>query len=471
MNYRKLATNALVAFSAQGISLAVSFVMSLLVPKVLGVASYGYWQLFVFYVSYSGFFHFGLNDGVYLVEGGKTRKEIDKVVVNSQFRVAVWMQIVIGIATCLLSVAMALEEERVFIIFAFSLYTVISNLQLYLGYVFQAMNETKLFSFSTILDRFIFLVPLLACIALCVSDFKPFVILYCFSRFCAFIYCCWHARDFLKAGTFGCGKSVRLAFSSIKVGFGLMLANVANILILGIARASVDCAWGIEAFGNVSFSLSMVNFFTSFVSQASMVLFPALRQGSEDERRAFYQGIRDAMEIFFPGIYLLYFPIVALLSAWLPQYAASMGYFALLLPVCVFNTKMDICCTTYFKVLRKERLLLAVNLATVAGSGFFSLIGVYCLVSIEAVLIGAVACVVLRSLWSERYLNKRLHAHPMHSPLQEVALTVVFIVLALCAPTSIAILGYLVLYIGFLILNRDVVFNSLRRVKTIFGRR
>lgn len=49
MNYKKLVTNALVAFSAQGISLVVSFVMSLLVPKVLGVASYGYWQLFIFY--------------------------------------------------------------------------------------------------------------------------------------------------------------------------------------------------------------------------------------------------------------------------------------------------------------------------------------------------------------------------------------------------------------------------------------
>lgn len=147
MNYKKLVTNALVAFSAQGISLVVSFVMSLLVPKILGVASYGYWQLFIFYVGYSGFFHFGLNDGVYLVEGGKARNEINKVVINSQFRVAVCLQVAIGVLVCLLSSVMAPEEERAFVIYAFSLYTVISNLQLYLGYVFQAMNETKLFFF------------------------------------------------------------------------------------------------------------------------------------------------------------------------------------------------------------------------------------------------------------------------------------------------------------------------------------
>ena len=471
MNYKKLVTNALVAFSAQGISLVVSFVMSLLVPKVLGVTSYGYWQLFIFYAGYSGFFHFGLNDGVYLVEGGKTRNEINKVVINSQFRAAVWLQLIVGIAFCLFSVMITPEEERAFVIYAFSLYTVISNLQLYLGYVFQAMNETKLFSFSTMLDKLIFLVPLVIFVVLRVSDFRPYIILYCFSRLCALVYCCWHSRDFFKSGALSLQKSVTLTASSIKIGFGLMLANVANILILGIARALVDCAWGIEAFGSVSFSLSMVNFFTSFVSQASMVLFPALRQGSEDERRSFYQGIRDAMEVFFPAIYLFYFPMVTLLSIWLPQYAASMGYFTLLLPVCVFNTKMDICCTTYFKVLRKEKLLLAVNLVTVLGSAIFSLIGVYCFGSIEAVLIGAVACIVLRSFCSERYLNKCLHTPPKHNPLQEVVLTFAFVTFTLWTPVFISIFGYLLLYSGFLILNRDVVCSSYRRLKAVFGRR
>lgn len=308
MNYKKLVTNALVAFSAQGISLVVSFVMSLLVPKVLGVTSYGYWQLFIFYAGYSGFFHFGLNDGVYLVEGGKTRNEINKVAINSQFRVAVLLQVLVGIAFCILSIMITPEEERAFVIYAFSLYTVISNLQLYLGYVFQAMNETRLFSFSTMLDRLVFLVPLIIFVVLRLSDFRPYIILYCLSRFCALVYCCWHSREFFKAGVLDLKNSIRLAASSIKIGFGLMLANVANILILGIARALVDCAWGIEAFGNVSFSLSIVNFFTSFVSQASMVLFPALMQGSEDERRSFYQGIRDSDGGVFPSNLLVLFP-------------------------------------------------------------------------------------------------------------------------------------------------------------------
>ena len=58
MNIRSLAGNAAVAFAAQGVSLLASVAMSLIVPKVLGVTTYGYWQLFVFYTSYSGLFRF-----------------------------------------------------------------------------------------------------------------------------------------------------------------------------------------------------------------------------------------------------------------------------------------------------------------------------------------------------------------------------------------------------------------------------
>lgn len=52
MNYSSIARNTMIAFAAQFISLSVSVVMSLLVPKIVGVADYGYWQLFMFYTTY-----------------------------------------------------------------------------------------------------------------------------------------------------------------------------------------------------------------------------------------------------------------------------------------------------------------------------------------------------------------------------------------------------------------------------------
>lgn len=445
----------------------VSVVMSLVVPKVLGVEEYGYWQLFVFYSNYAGFFHLGLNDGVYLLNGGRPRNEIDKSSIGSQFKFELTFQLSLGALLTGFSVLSAPEAERTFVLFAFAVYMVVCNLASYLGYVFQAMNETRLFSFSVVLDRLSFFAPLLIMVVLRVADFRPYVVAYLVSKTISLIWCCAEARDILLAPAFGVAKSVRESITSIRVGFKLMVANVADMLILGVARALVDAAWGIEIFGRVSFSLALVNFFITFVTQASMVLFPALRQSGEEERRTVYRGMRDAMEVAFPAVYAFYFPMAWLLSAWLPQYTESMRWLAVLLPVCVFNTKMDVCCTTYFKVLRQERTLLAVNVATVAASATTSLVGVFALGSLEAVLIAAVCCIAVRSAWSELRLDREMGVGRSPMLVPELLLTSAFVALAMLLPGAWAFFVYCILYGVYLVVNRGEVSSVVARVRKI----
>lgn len=471
MNIRLLAGNAAVAFTAQGISLLVSVVMSLVVPKVLGVTTYGYWQLFVFYTSYSGLFQFGLNDGVYLVEGGKTRDQINKKAVNSQFSFGVLMQFVISICVVSVSVCIATELNRLLVLITFGIYTLIFNLQGFLGYLFQAMNETKLYSFASIIERAFFLIAMFALVALKVESFVPYIVLYTVSKAISLAYCAWYAKDFLLSGRLALRQTFSLVAGSIKVGIGLMIANVASMLILGVMRLFIDGAWGIEVFGRVSFALSMVSFFITFVSQASMVLFPALRQGTDAERQVFYRAVRNMTEIALPVVYFLYFPMATILSLWLPQYGSSMVYFAFLLPICVFDTKMDICCTTYFKVLRKERLLLAVNVVTCVCSAVASFVGIYLLGSLEAVLAGVVACIIGRSLWSENYLNRYLKVAGEAMVFEEVLITIAFVFLSTQMTTIFALLCYLFIYLVYLIINRDAVSGLVNQIMYLVSSR
>ena len=176
------------------------------------------------------------------------------------------------------------------------------------------------------------------------------------------------------------------------------------------------------------------------------------------------------MEVTFPVVYLLYFPMAWMLSLWLPQYANTMHYFAILLPVCVFDTKMNLCCTTYFKVLREERTLLKVNLCTLAGSIALCTIGVYVIGSLDAVLLGTVACIVCRSLWSERHLNSKIGVSATPAPIEEVVLTAAFVALALCAPALVAVVGYLTLYVAYLVLNRHSARDMLALTKRVLTR-
>ena len=60
---KKFAKNVVYSILAQIISLAVSFVLTLIVPKFIDEYQYAYWQTYVLYVGYVGILHFGILDG------------------------------------------------------------------------------------------------------------------------------------------------------------------------------------------------------------------------------------------------------------------------------------------------------------------------------------------------------------------------------------------------------------------------
>ena len=68
---KSILNNLSFSFVAQILSVIVSLIFSLGITKVLDVENYGYWQLFILYSNYAGFFHLGICDGLYLKLGGR----------------------------------------------------------------------------------------------------------------------------------------------------------------------------------------------------------------------------------------------------------------------------------------------------------------------------------------------------------------------------------------------------------------
>lgn len=469
MNYRNIAKNTAYAFAAQGLSFCLSIVQSLVVPKALGVEEFSYWQLFTFYAGYVGFFHLGLNDGVYLAFGGTPRERIDKRSAASQFAFAVAFQSAFS-ALVLASVAAGgFGPRRGFVVASTAVYLVVQNAASYLMFLLQAMDETKASSKSTMVNRISYLVPLVSFLTLGVSSFEPFVAAYIASVALQLAYCVWCCRDVLSAGFLPAGRTVSESLASIRIGSKLMLANIASSLVLGILRAAMDARWGIEAFGRLSLSISMANFFLAFVSQAAMVLFPALRQGSDDEVRSFFRFSCGALGLAFPAVYLLYFPMVRALGLWLPAYAESLGYLVWLLPVCVFDSKMSIACTTLFKVRREEGLLLRINAATAAAAAAMILASVYLAGSAELAIASATVAIAGRSIASERILAGRLGVEPDGIAPWEAGLTAAFVALSLAAPAWVAMCAYAVLYGVFLAVHSGRLRGIIASVRAKIG--
>lgn len=406
MNPRKLIADLLTAFGAQGISFLCSCITALLVPKLLGIEEFGYWQLFVFYASYVSFFQLGLNDGVYLQHGGEDRGGIDKSLLGSEFRVGLCYQLGASLMIGAYGLFFEQDEGRAFVITAAAVYLVISNATFFLSYIFQAINETKISSYSTIVNRGFFLIALVICLLVRVQDFHIYVIFFILAQALSLQYCIWKGKDFVFAKPTTARTAIKETCRSMRIGIVLTIANVMGMLIIGAARLVIDLVWGLNAFGEISLSLSIVNFALAFISQAAMVLFPALRSAGGDQERRYYCQLRDGLSVVMPMALIVYAPLRWLIGLWLPQYYESLFYLAFLFPVCLFEVQSNLTVATFLKVRCEPKALLGVNVAALMLTGVAIAFAVLLVNSPIAVVLAALLGVSMRYVIGTIYLGK-----------------------------------------------------------------
>ncbi|QSY58070.1 oligosaccharide flippase family protein [Bifidobacterium imperatoris] len=457
LNLRKLIGNFGFAALAQTSSMVLSFIISFLVPKLLGVEEFGYWQLFIFYISYCGFFLLGSNDGVYLIHGGKTYDQLDKRSVASQFMVTLALQTIFAIAIGLCSLFFMHEEKRMFVIILTGIYLIFNNLTFYFGYIFQAVNETKTFSFLNVVDKLIFLIVLVPLLLMKSDTFYPYVILYTVAKIVACIWSYVLSRQLFSCGFLPVREAIRETWNSMSVGIKLTIANIAGMLILGVARFVVDARFGIAEFSQFSFAITLENFFITFITQLSMVLFPALRQSSADERKRFFRHLRDVLSIALPMVYVLYLPVSIIVGWWLPAYTKALEYLAILMPVCLFESKMSLLGTTYFKVLREEKRLLYINIVSMLLSSIGILIGGMVLHDMRIIIVSVLCAVIFRSVYSEFAISAKLQVNKASMSLAEIVLAAIFVVSYGYLPIAPAVCIVTASYVLFLFIYRRSV--------------
>lgn len=454
---KRVIGNILYAFSVQAVSLLLSLFMSLFVPKYMGTTEFGYWQLFIFYTSYVGFFHFGLNDGLYLRNGGTDYKDMDYTMIGSQFWASIVGQSVIAAGILLYGFFGVDDPEKCFVYIMTAIYLVIVNAGSFLGYVLQAGNKINAYSTSVLIDKVFFIIVVLVLIFRKEADYRVYVTLYLGSKILCLLYCMIVARKAVFVRPCGFRALLTEMGINISVGINLMLSNIAGMLVLGVGRFVVEHIWGVEAFGIFSFAISMTNFFLTFISQVSIVLFPALKRIREDQLKDIYITGRAVMNLLLAAVFICYLPMKWALSLWLPQYNESVLYLALLLPLCTFDGKMNMLCATYMKVMRKERVLLFVNVICVAVSGVLSLVGGYVLKNINSIIVFMVVATAVRSTISDIYVSRKLGIGYWSGLIGEFAMAAIFVLPTWFIGATEGFFIYLVAYAVYLIFCRKTV--------------
>lgn len=453
--------------SSNLISLLISTVVTLIVPKLIDVDEYALWQLYLFYSSYVGFLHFGWNDGIYLRYGGKEYNELDKELFFSQFYMLLILQVSIAFIILAVSNYIIFEHVSMFVYITLVQCMVVVNMRGVLLYILQATNRIKDYAMITMSDRIISLSLIILFLLIGIRDYKLIVMADIVGKSLSLIYAMYCCKDmvFMKLSAFH--LNFKETIENINIGVKLMFANIASILIIGIVRIGIVRSWGIETFGKVSLTLSISNFLMLFINAVGLIMFPVLRRTDKQKLASIYSTMRDFLMIILLGMLILYYPIRQLLLAWLPKYTDSLRYMALLFPMCIYEGKMSLLINTYLKTLREEKVMLQINVVSLFVSLVFTSITTIVIRNLDLAILSIVIILAIRCILAEVYLANILKISITKDITLESVMTLIFIILGWYGKTIIPTYIYIVAYMFYLIIKRKDIIKTKMNLLTL----
>ena len=446
ISIKKFVKNVIYTFFSNGISLFISMLSMLFLPKILNVEGYGFWQLYVLYTGYLGICHLGLCDGAYLKYGGKKITDIDKNMFKQEFYILSVYMIVLSVIGCfIIANFFSGIDEKKEILFLVVLAAVLYIPKTYMLMVAQACEEFKYYSNVTILERIVFGILVIILLVFKIRNFKYYVIADIIGRSITLIYSLkeynFILKEFVritKEGFVECKKD-------IKSGFPILVAGIASNLLVGIIRFFIEDKWSITEFSKFSLALSILNIFLSFVNMIGLVIFPVLKRTSAEMMKKLFAWFDEMALVILLFILSTGAIVSKFIGVWLPNYVDSVESFCILLPSCVLECKMALVCNSYFKSLNEQKKLLGVNLVTLVFSVILSWITVYGIGKITLVPYVILIVLAIRVVISEVVLRKELKIKNNKNSLEIAAIIIGYILLyKLLGVSVISIVAFII---------------------------
>jgi O-antigen/teichoic acid export membrane protein len=440
-----------------------SVILVLVLPKFFSIESYGYWQLYLFYIGYVGFMNLGWNDGIYLRYGGEDYDKVDKNVLYSQFLMLLTLQFAFSILIFSFSFFQS-NEQRIQIIQFVAYATIIINTRYMFMYILQATNKIRSYALINLSDKIVSLITIAAIISFKFDEINYIIFADILGKVISLILAIYFCKEIAFKSLSSFVFAITEAKENINAGIKLMFANVAGILIVGNVRFAIERYWDVLVFGKVSFIISITNMLMIFINSVGIVLFPMLKKVDEKNHLDIYQSIRNLLMVVLISAMVLYFPITYFLSYWVPKYSDALILMSLLFPSLIFEAKTSMVINTFFKVRRQEKVMLKVNIFVLVFSLFTTLGTVFVLHNLNGAILSIVILLALKSIISEYYLSKLLRFSILRNTIIEVVMSFLFIVVAYNLKQTLSFTIFLTALFIYLIITRKDILQSTKNI-------
>ena len=435
---KQIKKNVSLTISVQIVSFFVSLVMNLLLPKFIDEEHYSYWQTFLLYIGYVPLLHLGILDGLMLRYSQYDYNELDKPLVRSQFTLFFLMELVF--ASSLIIGSFFVSNEIARLIVAFSGIAVIStNLFTYTSYTFQLTNRISKYAKLVLLDKLVLGVGVIVLMVVGAKYFYQICYVYFAARFSAIAWGYFHNKELYFGKIVALKKAVCEYKENFISGFMLLLANLSSMFMVGGAKMVVQWRYDTFLFGQIAFAFNASNLFLTFVTAASVALFPSIKRIDPDKLPIFYDKIRGSISLILFVALIFYFPCYKILQLWLPNYAESLVFWGILMPIIIFSSKVTLLTNNYLKAYRKEKIMLKINLISVIIAFASYLVSAYGFNNIILLLLCLDVVIMLRSVASEIVVMKLINKNFFKDFALEFFIVATFI---LCAIKLSLLLGF-----------------------------
>lgn len=457
--------NIIGAVGANVVRLIISVVLTLLLPKLMGQEQYSYWQLYLFYGTYLAYTSLGWCEGFTLKYGGAAYDELNKPLIIGQIWMLFFYEVLFFFGLWIVISIIGIPDPKYVLLLTACISAIFDIIRYMVQSVLHTVNRIQEYVRVVLLERLLFAVLTGAALILGFNSALALVFSEITGRFLSMMYSFGIIRDMIKTRPAPIKSLAREAKSEISIGCKLLWALLASQLVIGIIRFAIEQKWGVLQFGQISLTISLSNMVVTCVSAIGVVIFPMLKRMQKEQMERIYTPTRMMMSLMIWGIMLVFAPCKWMLTRWLPQYADALDYLALLLPLCLYESRTAMLTTTYLKAYREEKNILISNVLTVILSVIIAALTVFILENLTLAVLAITLLCMFKAYMTEIYVCRHLRFPIWRELIVESAMMILFMTSGWYLEYLSAFCLYACAYILYLIVERKYIKESIRLIK------
>lgn len=435
---------------AQSISLLFGIVRTLIVPMLLFPTSFGYWQVYLLYMAYVGIFALGFNDGIYLKYGKYNYNELPKKTFRSSIRVFIMFQLLTVLIVLAFTMFESDASKQVAMIWV-SINIPIAGLTGLLMYILQITNQLKKYSFYTILNKALVLILIVGLFLFKIDNFVIIIIVDTLARLFVLALMINYCKEIIFGKRTGYKVAFKEVSDNVRVGIKLMLANFAGMLVLGFGRILVERTATVEEYGAYSFAISTTSLVLVLITAIGLVIYPTMSRIEKDKYANYFTKLNKILVVIVFAALIVLFPLKIFISSFLPYYTNIFNYLSVIFAIIFVQSKMQILINPYYKLLRKESMMLKANIIGVLGAIILILPLYFLTNSVLMVAIGTLLAMLIRLYFSEIYLKKVQNIIGNKNIIYEIIIMLLFVFLGIMSNFYLGFVGYFIVVFIFAI--------------------